>query len=426
MELKRNQSYCAPKDTELRYREALELYRTTNKSCAEISRICNVSRSGFQRYISCYHRDLLLARYDIICSEDEACNIKLGQLRGQLPSTRAKYKDAIEACENLDYIELNISQIAREFGLNGTNLGRQLRTHYPGVIEWREMIRERLGISDNLSRGTRRFCMEQYAKAVELLRSDHYITMREAAETCGVSYAGLEQHLLFYHKDLVKQRIMVREEAVGQKYKGKITGRGTVHAPLPETVQKYAEAVRLYGSTMMSVAQIARKTGISKKRFYAHLNRWHLDLVCMRKDIPYEEGTPIEWSMIRKYNPSTKAKYAEGISRLKESGLPIATIAAECGLHPDTFRAYLKEHEPELYARNGMVRGDNGKMMARQSIEKYGEAVHLYATTTESLKSLAKRFGFNDCSFGQYMRRQFPEVVAKHKELVCPMKKLGE
>lgn len=288
-------------------------------SCAEICRTCKVTVSGFQRYLSLSHRDLLLARYGITCSKEETRNIKLPQLRGQLPATRAKYKDAIEACESLDYIEYNVSQIAREFGLNGTNLGRQLHTHYPGIIEWRETVRERLGLSDNLLRGTRRHCKEQYAKAVKLLRANRYITVQEAADTCGVSYTGLEQHLLFYHKDLVKRRIMIREKTVGQKRKGEITGRGTVHAPSPETKEKYAEAVRLYSTTPMSVLRIAKMTGISRKRFCAYLHNWHMDLVCKRKNIPYEEGMTIDWSKIRKYNPATKAKYAEAIRRLKNT-----------------------------------------------------------------------------------------------------------
>lgn len=46
-----------------------------------------------------------------------------------MPDTRIKYKDAIEARGSMDYIEFNVSQIARQFGLEGTNLGRQLRTH---------------------------------------------------------------------------------------------------------------------------------------------------------------------------------------------------------------------------------------------------------------------------------------------------------
>lgn len=349
--------------------------------------------------------------------------IKTGQLRGQRPATRAKYKDAIEACGSLDYIEYNVSQIARGFGLDGTNLGRQLRTHYPWIIEWREKVRERLGISDHLPRGTRRFCKEQYAKAVELLRSDRYITVQEVAGSCGVSYAGLEQHLLFYHKDLVRQRIEIREKAVGRKCKGEITGRGTVHAPLPETMEKYAEAVRLYSTTTMSISRIAEITGLSRKRFCDYLHRWHLDLVCKRKNIPYEEGKPVEWSKIRMYNPATKEKYAEAIKRLKVSGLPMAAVAAEFRLHPETFRGYLKEHEPELYARHGMVRTDDGKVISHRSMEKYGEAMHLYGTTAESLKSLARRFRVNDCALRNFITRHFPELIEQHKKLLQQIKK---
>lgn len=65
------------------------------------------------------------------------------------------------------------------------------------------------------------------------------ISRHRRSPTPAVSpYAGLEQHLLFYHKDLVKRRIKIREKAVGQKRKGEITGRGTLHVPSPETKEK--------------------------------------------------------------------------------------------------------------------------------------------------------------------------------------------
>jgi len=348
-------------ETEEKYRQAIGLYRSTRLSCAEICRTCKVTVSGFQRYLSQYHRHLLLARYDITCSEEEACHIKLGQRRGQLPATRAKYKDAIEACESLDYIEYNVSQIARRFGLDGTNLGRQLRTHYPEIIEWREKVRKCLGLNDNLPRGTRKACREQYAAAVELLRADRYITVQEAAERCRVSYSGLEQHLIFYHKELVENRIRIRRQALRQQRKGKITGRGTLHAPTPETITKYAEALRLYRTTPMSARKIAKQTGVSIKGFYEYLQTWHKDLVCQRKGIPYEEGKPVDWSSVRRYNPATATKYAEAIARLKEGGLTMAKVAAEFGLHPDCFRQYLKEHEPELHAALGRKKTENGK-----------------------------------------------------------------
>ena len=349
-------------ETEAKYRQAIELYRSTDLPVAEISRMCGLTNNGLRCYIFKYHRDLMLARNNILCDKEAASKIKLNQLRGQLPASRIKYKDAIEACGSMEYIELNVSQIARQFGLEGSNLGRQLRTHYPGIIEWREKVRTWLGFDDGLPRGSRSFCKEQYAEALKLLRSNSYLTVQEIADTCGLSYTGLEQHLLFYHKELVKRRIKIREKAVRNQRKGEITGRGTVHSPSPKMVQKYAEAVHLFSTTPMSAAQIAKKTGVSKKGFYEHLQRWHLDLICKRKGIPYVEGQPVDWSQVRKYNPATKAKYTEAIRRLKESGLPTAQVAAEFGLHPETFRSYLKEHEPELHARLGMVQLDNGQL----------------------------------------------------------------
>lgn len=97
----------------------------------------------------------------------------------------------------------------------------------------------------------------------------------------------------------VKQRIKIREKAVGHKRKGKITGHGTVHAPSPEIQEKYAEAVHLYSTPPMSASRIAKMTGVSRKGFYEYLHRWHMDLICKRKNIPYEEGMIIEWSKVQ-------------------------------------------------------------------------------------------------------------------------------
>ena len=70
-----------------------------------------------------------------------------------------------------------------------------------------------------------------------------------------------------------------------------------------------------------------------------------------------------------------------------------------------------------------MIRTANGNIVSRRSMEKYEEAIHLYGTTTESVKSLARRFGFNDCSFDQFIKRHFPELIEQHRKLVLQMKK---
>ena len=243
-----------------------------------------------------------------------------------------------------------------------------------------------------------------------------YVTVQEAADRCNVSYTGLEQHLIFYHKELVENRIKIREQATKQQRKGKITGRGTLHVPPPETIEKYAEALHLYRTTPMSARKIAKRTGVSIRGFYDYLQTWHKDLVCERKGIPYEEGKPVDWSSVRKYNPDTAAKYADAIARLKEGGLTMAKVAAEFGLHPECFRQYLKEHEPELHACLGMKKTEKGKMVSPKSMEKYKEAIHLYETTSESLKSIARRFGLNDCSLGQFIKRHFSELIERRKQ----------
>lgn len=405
-------------ETEAKYRTALELYSATDLSCAEICRQCEVSLNGFTRYICTFHRHLMLKRNGIKCSPEEANDIKMNQRRGQRPETHAKYKEAIAACDSMDYIEYNVSQIAREFGLSGTNLSRQLYTHYPEVLEFREQTRQRLGLDDGFPRGTRSWCKEQYTEAVELLRADNYITLQEAAERCNVSYTGLKQHLIFYHKELVENRIKIRKQAVRQQRKGKITGRGTLHVPSSEIIERYAEALHLYRTTPLSARKIAKQTGVSIKGFYEYLQTWHKDLVCERKGIPYEEGKPVDWywSSVRRYNPATTAKYADAITRLKEGGLTTAKVAAEFGLHPECFRQYLKEHEPELHTALGMKKTESGKMVSLKSMEKYKEAIHLYKTTSESLKSIARRFGLNDCSLGQFIKRHFPEFIERRKQ----------
>ena len=119
---------------------------------------------------------------------------------------------------------------------------------------------------------------------------------------------------------------------------------------------------------------------------------------------------------MRRYNPATAAKYADAITRLKEGGLATAKVASEFGLHPECFRQYLKEHEPQLHASLGMKKTDNGGVMAPHSMEKYKEALNLYETTSESLKSIARRFGLNDCSLGQFIKRHFPELIERRKQ----------
>lgn len=243
------------------------MYASPNPSLAEKSRQCEVSLTGFTRYINAFRRHLVLERNGIRCSPKEALDLRMKKRRDQRLEIRVKYGKAIATCDSMDYIEYNVFQIAREFGLSGTDFGRQLRTRYPEILESHERIRQRLDLGDGLPRGTRPWCKEQYAGVVELLRADSYITMREVARRFNVSFTGLKQHLMFCHQDLLEKRTKICEQAVGRKRKGEITGNGTLHAPAFEKVAKYAEAVHLYRTIPMSARKIALQIGVSVRGF---------------------------------------------------------------------------------------------------------------------------------------------------------------
>ena len=404
--------------TEARYREALEQYAATDRSIRAICTQCGVSYAGFRNYLYKYRRDLLLSRHGVAASsEADAAHTRLRGRRGQTAAARAKYGEAIAACGDAKYFEYNVSQIAQLFGLNPTGLSNQLRAHCPGLLERRERERRRLGLADNQQRGVRPWCRDQYAAAVEMLRTTE-LTLPEVAEKCGVSFTGLRQHVCFYHKDLQQTRSELREQAKTQKRIGHVTGSGRRHEPTPRSRERYREAVRLYRDTAMTIKEIALRQGLNPIAFTSYLQTWHREDVFARRGAEYREGASL--SQTKQYKKPTAAKYAPAIERLRAENRPTSEIAAEFGLHPEVFRQYLKEHEPELYARQGMMRASNGRTVSRRSMERYAEAIRLYETTGEELKPIASRLGLNYYSLSGFIRRNFPELIRNHRQCTVP------
>lgn len=399
-------------ETVARYREALERYATTDESATQICQRCGVPLRGFLAYLYRQHRDLLLARHGVNSPVEQKLRTRLSGKRGQTPAAHAKYREAIAACDDEAFIELNVSQIARRFGVDPTGLGNQLRCHYPEIVERRERERRRRGLADNQHRGERAWCREQYAGAVELLQQSE-MTVPEAAAACGVSESGLSQHLLYYHRELLDKRSERRESAKGCKLRGRITGNGRRHQPQPATRERYDEAVRLYRETDLTVRAIADRLGLKYRALAAYLRAWCRETAFARCGAAYREDADL--SAIKHYRSSTAAKYAPAVERLRKNTCSTAEVAAEFGLHPDSFRAYLRRHFPDLYARQGMVRRADGRSMLQRSLSKYAEAVRLYETTDEPLKSIAQRLRLTYNSLGGFLRRNFPGMVARRR-----------
>lgn len=325
---------------------------------------------------------------------------------GQTPQSKAKYRDAVEACDSEEFIDLTVSEIARTFSLAPASLLNQLRTHFPDIVPRREEKRRRLGIADNLQRGVSRSVTENYSGAVELLRQQD-VTIQEAAGLCGVTYDGLRQYLVYNHRDLLHLRSLRRE--VGQLIPrtGRLAGNGTIRKPDPDVTARYAEAVELYGSTSLSIKDIAIRTGVRYEALRQHLRQWHRDLMFRRRNgVPSGKSDREPLSEVPAYSRETAEKYAPAIMRLRSGGTTVEAVARESGLTPEVFRGYLRVHEPELWKRMGMATLPDGRKTLRRSAEKYAAAIEAYrASDGRSLRSIAADFGLSYKSLSSYIRR---------------------
>ena len=403
-----------------KYAPAVEMYATTGMSVREIAKRCGVTAEGLTAHIGRHHRNLLFTRYGLKADDKDLQTVKVKPPRGQSLITYNKYKDAIAACQDLAYIEYNISQIGRLFGLDGSSLASQLRFHYPDVIPFRERLRKRLGIADNTHRGVRPWCDEAYKEAVRMYR-DTDLSIPEVAGLCKVSVGGLSQHLRYYHRDVIEAKAKKRAKAkrkTGSRKPGRLAGNGNAYGPKPQTVAKYAEALELFRTTGMTISEIAEACGVTRTGFAGYLHQWHRGDKLLRRGQEWDGESEPDLLGTRRCLKSVAVKYAPAIASLKENPRPVAEVAAEFGHHPEVFRDYLKHHEPELYAMHGMTRRSDGKLVKRSSAEKYAAAIQEYATTTEPLKSIARRHGIVYNSIMGYVIRNCPKEREMHRRLV--------
>lgn len=405
---------------ERKYADAVAMYAATDLSIRSVAAKCGVSATGLSAHIAKHHRNLLFARYGLDVNDKDLKALKVKPPKGQSLTTHLKYKEAIEACGDVAYIEFNVSQIARLFNLNGTALASQLRVYYPDVIPNREKLRKRLGIADNTHRGARKYSIEAYSDALAMYR-DTDLTIAEVADRCKVSKSGFCQFMRFYHKDIIDSKATRRKaarKAADTRKSGELAGNGSTYGPKDETVALYAQALDLYRNTPLTVKEIAEKTGVSESGFKGYLHQWHRGDELRRRGYEWDGESVVSLQGTRHFLKSTAAKYAPAIESLKANPRDVSKVAAEFGLNPEVLREYLKTHNPELASLQGMMRQSNGKLVKRSSSEKYAQAIREYATTAESLKSIAQRHGFVYNSLNGYIIRNCPEEREAHRKIV--------
>lgn len=338
-----------------KYEEALNLYANTNSTVRDIAKQCMVSESALKAYLLRYWRELMLRRHGIDTNGKDPKDIPYYMPDGGTCKAYEKYKDAVEACKSIKYIELNVSQIARKFNLNATALANFMRVRYSEILSKRNKVREMMGLKNYYNRRVHQTCVKLYADAVEVYRNTN-LSVKAVAEQCNVSESGLLQHIRFYHKDLMKEKKEARQKAKvsGKKKHGELLGNGRKNEPLPATVEKYAEALALYRDTALTTKEIALRTGVNAESFRFYLHRWYRALVLERSGIVADEDAEVNMVRERQRMKTVAAKYAPAIESLQQNPRPASQVAVEFGHNTEVFRNYIRKHEPELAKSLGL------------------------------------------------------------------------
>lgn len=340
---------------------------------------------------------------------------------GQHPETQEKYRDAIMACQSIDNLPMTVTQIARMYQLNPECLRNQLKRHYPEILSSRTELRAKLGYKDGYNFGLKDATVQKYAQAIELLR-DPAITVREAAARTGVSYQGLQQHLLFYHKDIADARMLTRADSLLRPLVvGDFAANGGLRLPRPEAVARYAPAVELYRTTSLPMTEIARRCDLSIHNLASYLRRWHRPLMEERREkARYHQD---EKKRAPQINPSrmlaAERKYLPAIDLITE-GKSLSQAANTLNVSAGNLRSWLKLHHPEILSSNGlgMMRLPSGKMVSRKSYHKYEPiAAYINSHPTKPTREVARKWQVPESSLFKSMSSYFPEIWERHCRL---------
>lgn len=337
---KKNSAYSknARNETEKRYRQALILCRQTSLTYKEIAERCDVSLEGLKTYVAKHHRDVMLSRRGIEVSKRAAKDLKVRKRGvGLTIDGYEKYRDAINACDSLEYIDLTVSEIAQNFDVPATGLLSQLRDHFPEISERRERIRKELGISDNRARGARQTTLDQYSEGIDLLKNTQ-MTIAEAAEASEVSTGGLRNHLLSYHKDVVAMR---RERLDAPSVQISSAFRiSDDDDRLSAMEKKYAPALEALNDEGSTVEGVAKSLGLVPESLRNYLKNYYPEVYKKFGRERNENGR----SVLR----SSAKKYEEAIEEYKNSDLSLKEIAEKRGLVYNSFTSFIRRNHPEI------------------------------------------------------------------------------
>ena len=351
---------------------------------------------------------------------DERLNQYMGARYGQSPETEQKYREAVQACMSIMNLSLNVADIARMYSLDPQCLRGQLKRHYPEVIPRRNELRAMLGYAVLDQSRLHQSSMEKYVPAVKMLKETD-LTVKEVAERCGVTYLGLQQHLIYYHKDVAELRLGKRLQALsGPVPVGEKDCNNRPVGPSATMQARYAPAIKMARETDLPLTEIALRCGVEPRGLQGYVQKWHRDLMEERQRKREEALLQRKEAVRPKVSRAeiVRVQYTPTVDMIR-GGMSLSEAASAVGTSPDNLRSWLKSHYPEVLdiSRNGMTKTPEGVTMKRATYERYVViAQYMAEHPGEGSVDVAKRFGVPVSSMNKVLARCFSDVWGKHLE----------
>lgn len=338
----------------------------------------------------------------------------LGSRYGQKEETRERYREAIEACASVMYLDKTLAAIARLYGHEPEAFRMMMKRHHADILSERERMRHLMGLRKAVPQQMRPCTEAKYAPAIKLLRKRPELTVRKVAEQLGLSYLSLEQHILFHHKDLAEERLLQRMEQLDRpRQAGQLTATGRISAPRGGAGEYYAKAVRLYDEQPeMTVREIAEQCGHDPHALGCYLRRWHRDVMQRRQELQRQRVARRQEERAHHNADTTKAakarsKYAPALALL-EAGKDYDEAARETEVDRERLLSWVKHNRPDVHQMVMQVRWvvlPNGVRISRQKWQTYQLAARDWQQGHESLKTVAERHGLKASQFREFLHR---------------------
>lgn len=355
---------------------------------------------------------------------DERLAHYMGGRYGQRTATFERYAEAIRACSDIAYLGKTVSEIARDFGHQPETFRMMMKRHYMEVLNERERLRQLLGLNKLPPRGVSETTRQKYEPNLQLLRTTD-ITVREAAEKTGVSLASLQQHIIFYHKDLARQRLMRRVEQLDQPSKqGRVTGAGRLAGPRGTAEEYYREAVTMLAEhPEMTVRQVATQTGVGEHNLSCYLCRWHRDILQQREVWRRQQTAHRQQERLKPNRFERAALQYQPALPLLEQGMTYQEAARQTGLDSSRLQWWVRHHRPDLHEREHESRWvtlPDGTRLMRNNFLHYQKAAREYCQTDEPLNYIVRRHGFSETNFRRFLQAAYPEAVERRRKPIRP------